>query len=77
MFFSAGTARLLLTSWALEVCYYQVTYRCQSKTMSYPAFEATYTNKASFEAFTVYSWRATPAFPYSLGVRTDSHKTFY
>ena len=30
-----------------------MTHRCQSKTLSSPDFESTYTNKASLEAFTV------------------------
>ena len=30
-----------------------MTHRCQSKTLSPPDFESTYTNKASFEAFAV------------------------
>ena len=33
-----------------EVCYNKMTHRCQSKTLSPPDFESTYTNKASLEA---------------------------
>ena len=34
-------------------CYHEMTQRCQSKTLSLPDFESTYTNKASFGAFAV------------------------
>ena len=34
-------------------CYYNSTHLCQSKTLSFPDFESTYTNKASFGAFAV------------------------
>ena len=34
-------------------CYHSVTHQCQSKTLSFPDFESTYTNKASLEAFAV------------------------
>ena len=30
-----------------------MSFGCQSKTLSYPDFESTYTNKASLEAFAV------------------------
>ena len=36
-----------------EACYHEVTHRCQSKTLSSPDFESTYTNKASLEALAV------------------------
>ena len=35
------------------VCYNNSTHRCQSKTLSHPDFESTYTNKASLGAFAV------------------------
>ena len=38
---------------ALEVCCHQVTHQCQSKTLSSPDFESTYTNKASLEVLAV------------------------
>ena len=38
---------------ALEVCYHQVTHQCQSKTLSSPDFESTYTNKAPLRALAV------------------------
>ena len=38
---------------ALVVCYHKVPHRCQSKTLSPPDFESTYTNKASLEALAV------------------------
>ena len=37
-----------------KACYHKVTRRCQSKTLSFPDYESTYTNKASLEAFAVY-----------------------
>ena len=37
----------------LETCYHEVTHQCQSKTLSPPDFESTYTNKASFKALAV------------------------
>ena len=36
-----------------EVCYYNSTHQCQSKTLSPPDFESTYTNKASLGALAV------------------------
>ena len=38
------------------LCYHNSTHRCQSKTLSFQDFESTYTNKASFEALTVYKF---------------------
>ena len=38
-------------------CYNKATRRCQSKTLSSPDFESTYTNKASLEAFAVCKFR--------------------
>ena len=31
----------------MAVCYHEVTHLCQNKTLSFPDFESTYTNKAS------------------------------
>ena len=36
-----------------KACYHNPARRCQSKTLSHPDFESTYTNKASFGAFAV------------------------
>ena len=41
---------LIMCFW---VCYNNSTHRCQSKTLSHPDFESTYTNKASLEALAV------------------------
>lgn len=29
------------------MCYHQITHLCQSKTLSFPDYESTYTNRAS------------------------------
>ena len=39
------------------MCYHEVTHLCQSKTLSSPDFESTYTNKASSEALAVCKFR--------------------
>ena len=47
------TYRKFDSIFALVVCYHKVTHQCQSKTLSSPDFESTYTNKAPLEAFAV------------------------
>ena len=37
--------------WGVVVCYNEITHQCQSKTLSPPDFESTYTNKASLRGF--------------------------
>ena len=39
------TYRKFDSIFALVVCYHKVTHQCQSKTLSPPDFESTYTNK--------------------------------